>query len=459
MNTAAEVVVAVPAGDDAGARTADLYDWQAAMATADGLRLFADALNSDGHLLPDASGRIICEHHEDWTVLNDPDAELVSAKHREPSSGAWTTVKQLVDKGGLAHLFGRWLLLDKKPKVRLVTCAALAPGDPRDLAKVTKLLRDHTAGCELDALAVVMIGGVALGFAKELLLHRKGLPKEWQAPADATAKTFVASDSQARTVCAFLAMLFIDDGRPHREVTEHAAPSMYMQPVLDKLCRPEVPAAAVWEAVLQLFRVRMRAQGPVPDGALPLVLVTAPTSGAATSADELRRVLQARTIDVNDIAVAIRTALANPLGYMPLAAPTQLSKLSVKMARGGCADTSIARAERLRSDYKRYWRARGDSVPGVPAERYAMERTFLRVADEATSEVRTATGTWGSPFWTALASRLVGLHESASIGGLDDELALGGICDLAAKCEIWFSPHFDVKAEIERLRAERKAKS
>ncbi|MGH3625066.1 MAG: hypothetical protein ACRDQ5_25315 [Sciscionella sp.] len=256
MDTAAEVVVAVPAGDDTGARTADLYDWQAAMATADGLRLFADALDADGHLPPDADGRIICEHHEDWTVLNAPDAELVSAKHREPSSGAWTTVKQLVDKGGLAHLFGRWLALDEKPTVRLVTCAALAPGDPRKLAKVTALLRDQATGSELDAPTVTLVNEVAMGFAKELLLHRDGLPKEWQAPAEATAKTCVVSDAHGQKVCLFLAVLFIDDRRPHREVTDHAAPSMYMQPVLGKLDRRDVPALAVWEAVLQLFRVR-----------------------------------------------------------------------------------------------------------------------------------------------------------------------------------------------------------
>lgn len=455
MDTAAQVVVAVPAGDDAGARTADLYDWQAAMATADGLRLFADALDGDGQLTPEGSGRIICEHHEDWTVLSEPDAELVSAKHREPASGAWTTIKQLVDKGGLAHLFGRWLTLREKPGVRLVTCAALASGGPRKLVEVTMFLRDEVAGCELDESAQTLVNEIAKEFAKELLFHRNGLPEQWQAPTEATVRTYVVSDDHVRKVCLFLAKLVIDDRRPHREVTGHAAPSMYMQPVLDKLGRPDIPASAVWEAVLQLFRVRMRAQGPMPQGALPLVLVTSSNSGGATTAFEVHRALLPRTIDVHDIAVAIRTALANPLGYMPLAVPAQLSKLSVKMAWGGCANTSISRAERLRSDFKRYWQGRGNSVPGSVAERYVLERTLLRVADEATYEVRTATGTWGSPFWSALADHLRRLHESDPTDGLDNELALGGICDLAARCEVWFSPWFDVKAEIARLRAER----
>ena len=38
--TAAQVVLATPPADDAGAETADRYDWQAAMAAADGLALY-----------------------------------------------------------------------------------------------------------------------------------------------------------------------------------------------------------------------------------------------------------------------------------------------------------------------------------------------------------------------------------------------------------------------------------
>jgi len=63
MDTAAQVVVATPVGDDAGARTADLYDWQAAMAASDGFRMFADALDDQGHLRQDATGQVICGNH------------------------------------------------------------------------------------------------------------------------------------------------------------------------------------------------------------------------------------------------------------------------------------------------------------------------------------------------------------------------------------------------------------
>lgn len=457
MNTAAQVVLAVPAGDDAGARTADLYDWQAAMAAADGLRMFADAMDTDGQLAPGASGSIICEHHEDWTVLNDSIAELVSAKHREPPSGAWTTTRQLVDKGGLGHLFGRWLTLDEKPSVRLVTCAALASGDPRNLANATVLLRDQSAGNQLTSEDLQVVSQVATSFAKELLFYRNGLPEEWHAPTTASASTLAPSDGQLQKTRSFLAALSIDDRRPNRDLTEHAAPSMYAQPVLARLGRTDVPAAAVWEAVLQLFRVRMRAHGPQPDGALPFILVASPTSILGTSSSEVSRALLPRTVDVRDIAFAIQTALAHPEGYMPLTPPAQLTKLSVKMARGRCADTSISRAEILRSDFRRYWRQR-DGIPGIHPERYALERTLLRIADEATSEVRTPIGPWGSPLWTALSAHLHRHHQSHSTSALDPELALGGVCDLAAQCHVWFSPRFDVNSVLAQLRSERAAR-
>jgi hypothetical protein len=49
--SAAELVVTEAPPDDAGARTADLYEWQAVMAAADGLRLHLDGLDADGQLI------------------------------------------------------------------------------------------------------------------------------------------------------------------------------------------------------------------------------------------------------------------------------------------------------------------------------------------------------------------------------------------------------------------------
>lgn len=406
MDTAAEVVVAVPAGDDAGARTADLYDWQAAMAAVDGLRMYVDALDHQGRLPPGATGRVICEHHEDWTLVRDPDAELVSCKHRELSSGAWTTIAQLVDKGGLAHLFSRWLALDEKPSARLVTCAGLASGLPRNLATATQRLRDEVAGRDLDATILASIDEAAKSFTKELHFHRAGLPAEWQAPTNAKPKDYAVVDGHVLKVRAFLTRLVIDAGRPNREVIAHAAPTMFARPALQKLGATEDSCSAVWEAVLQLFRARMRARGPLEYGDLPVVFAASPDSGAATTSAANEASLEGRIVDLQDIDVAIRVALRNPQGYMPLAIPAQPTRLSVKMARGGCSDTSIARAERLRTDFKRYRCERDNTVPGAIAEWRNLERQLMRIADDATHAARTPTGTWGSPLWHTLTQRL-----------------------------------------------------
>jgi hypothetical protein len=112
------------------------------MAAADGLGLYLNALDG-GRLRDDEDARIVCEHHEDWAAVSGADAELVSAKHREPSKGAFSTLNQLADAGGLAHLFGRWHVLGEMPSCRLVTTAGLAPGQAQSLETAAVFLRDR----------------------------------------------------------------------------------------------------------------------------------------------------------------------------------------------------------------------------------------------------------------------------------------------------------------------------
>lgn len=131
--TATELVESVPPLDDSGADTDDRYDWQAAMAAADGLSLYFDALGDDGRLRPDCQDRLLCEWHEDWLLISGESVELVSGKHRDPRAGAYTTVTKLADDGGLAHLFNRWAALQETPSCRLVTSGGLGSGPPREL--------------------------------------------------------------------------------------------------------------------------------------------------------------------------------------------------------------------------------------------------------------------------------------------------------------------------------------
>lgn len=93
--TAAQVVLAAVRPDDAGADTADRFDWQAAVAAADRLATYLDS-PGDAELRAEGNTWIVCEHHEDWAVVSGSDAELVSAKYRaavpavcHAGSGGW----------------------------------------------------------------------------------------------------------------------------------------------------------------------------------------------------------------------------------------------------------------------------------------------------------------------------------------------------------------------------------
>jgi hypothetical protein len=419
------------------------------MAAADGLGLYLEALDG-GRLRDSEDARIVCEHHEDWAVVRGTDAELVSAKHREPSKGAFSTLNQLVDAGGLAHLFGRWHVLDQLPSCRLVTTAGLAPGPAQSLEKAAVFLRDRRlAGQAL--VASSEHEQVTMDFARTLQQRPDHLPDSW-APSRAGGPSALGPDEYEQ-VSRFLSMLTIEHGQPSRRHVGYAAPGMYCDPVLNGLGLQNVSPVPAWEAVLGLFRVRMRARGPVPLGALPAVLSYRPGMGAPTGVDE--RDLAARIVTVADIDTALRAAFATPAGYRPLAPIARLTRIAVKMTTGGCADNTIERAEQLRLDYQRYWRARSSGDPAARAAQGRLRRSLLRISDQATSDVMAmAAGTWGAALWQELQARVEGMPAGSWLDDLDADLRLGGLCDLANRCQVWFSSGFDVDAELARLRAQ-----
>jgi hypothetical protein len=143
--TARQAVLSTEPDDDAGADTADRYEWQAAMAAADGLSLYLDVIEGASRMVGADTG-IICEHHEDWVVVRSGEAGLVSAKHREPSVGVFTTIPQLLGDGGLAHLFGRWYATSELPYCRLVTTAGLGRGPAQELSEATPGLLTLSTG-------------------------------------------------------------------------------------------------------------------------------------------------------------------------------------------------------------------------------------------------------------------------------------------------------------------------
>ncbi|WP_166865767.1 hypothetical protein [Salinibacterium sp. ZJ70] len=449
----ADALLQIDVTDDVGARTADLFHWQAAMATADGIAAVLMELDGNLDVPQESTSAIVCEHHEDWVVRVADQLEIVSAKHREPSVGTWASITVLIGDGGIGHLFTRWLRLDRKVSARLVSCAALSNGEPSELSDCIALLRRATSGANLTDAEEELVDRCVDKFSRAIMMYRKELPLEWQAPKDARAKQLDPPRELHDAVRAFLVVLNFDVARPSREFAPHAAPGLYAAPLALKMNQPAALAPIIWSAVLRLFEVRMRARGSTERGGLPKVAATVARGDRVVESDEL----EPRTVTTRDILLAARSAIQNPGAYMPLARPAKLTKLSVKMANGGCADTSIARAERLKLDFARYRRAREATVPGSSAERAAIERHLLRIADEETARSRTATGRWGADLWGAMSARLSDAPPQHLSAGLDGELALGGVADLASRCQVWFSPGFDVDGAIaaeKKLRAQ-----
>ncbi len=299
-----------------------------------------------------------------------------------PAYGVFTTIAQLLGDGGLAHLFGRWHTLKELPSCRLVTTAGLGPGQPQELEATAAFLRGLRLGGQM-----LLAGGEhehVIGRVAEVLLkHADCLPDSWQSAGSRGAAIPVGE--QRDQVGRFLSMLSFDCGRPSRPHVGHAAPSMYCRPVLECLGGDAVNAAAVWEAVLGLFRTRMRAAGPMSRGALPVVLGHSPV--ARREAAESARDLAARIITMADIDLVIRTAIANPRGYLPMPTAPRITRIGVKMEAGRCPGNSIERAEQLRLDYQNYWRSRTSSDPAARARQAQLRRMLLRICDEATSAV------------------------------------------------------------------------
>ncbi|MET8497016.1 hypothetical protein [Streptomyces microflavus] len=448
--TAAQLVVAMPQPDDSGANTLDRYEWQAAMAAADGLKLYLMSLGSAKRPPVTSDGRILCEYHEDWVVLQGPEAELVSGKHRDPAVGPFTTINQLANEGGLTHLFLRWVDLKEKPTCRLATTHGLAKGDPQSLESAIQALRpfrlDHRP-IEVSDDHESSVSNLHEALRK---YGAKQLPKSWLEKAEVN----LSHKEQRSQTARFLSALTIQVENIGRKHVDFAAPSMYVKPVLDRL-GIDAPPESVWNSVLGLFRARMRAAGPNPDGGLPPVLkYTEGSFSADPSSGE--RALAARIVTVQDIDIAIMTAAANPSAYEPLSPPVRLSRSAVKMRKGGFSNNRIERAEQLRKDFSKYWSGRMSGDPAALVERDRLRRVLLRVSDQAdadTAALRPA-DKWGPAFWERMQEIIDAMPPDKVPPGMDPDLLLGGISELTNACQVWFSDDFDVAAEIERLRDE-----
>ena len=328
LTTPAAALVQTVAPDDAGAETADRYEWQAMMATVDVLAGYLQRLDDAGELTEGDTFRVICELHEDWAIVAGDATEIVSAKHREASVGRLGTLRSLLTCG-VSHLFERWEALGRTPVCRLVTTAGLA-NDAAKLADACELLRESPTTTD-DLQDMLMSCGAQIASLR---------------PGGATPTN--------DTMALFIASLRIQHSQPRRDHLPDMAPRRYAKPIADRLGRPDA-ADAIWGAVLGFVRERMRAAGPILGEALPTVL------GAPLGNDPHA----SRTLTLADVDLAVRFALRNTRGYARLPRLVRVTRLAVKMTHGGCSDNTIERVDSLRLQHRSYWRG----LSGTPTVR------------------------------------------------------------------------------------------
>ncbi len=441
-----DAVLGVPQTDDAGAQTADRYEWQSAMAAADGLGMYMRYCNGSMGEIDKSQIKIVCEYHEDWIIHVGSFVELVSAKHRESATGPWSSISDLVENGGLGHLYTRWLMVGGQAKVRLVSNADTSQGEARKLIRCSELL-SRISNEELSSEQAEQIHLSVDGFSRALVKYHRNHPATWQAPAKTVTTDSVLPDDLVQSARSFLSAFRFDQrNRPDRSFLTHAAPSLYVIPLLRSLNQPQGLALPVWEAVVQVFRARMRARGPTTYGGLQTVGPVELTSVPNT---------EDRTVMIGDIQIAVESGAKYAAAYIPISPPRRLTKLSIKMTHGYCSATSIERAEQLRFDFVRYCRELRNSAPGSDDELRKIKATLHRVADEETYKVRNGDQPWGDELWDALSRRMEESVTPDIKHQLRGDLGLGGICDLVSQCRVWFSEQFDVGAEIERVKQAR----
>jgi hypothetical protein len=118
-----------------------------------------------------------------------------------------------------------------------------------------------------------------------------------------------SEQEQIREVVGFLASLRITTVEMSVGVIRDAAPTKYVKPVLERMGLSTAHCEAVWQAVLSIFRKRMQSHGETSYGDLPAVLQRDRSGGVDP---DVRRRISQRLVKLEDILVAVETAMAFP---------------------------------------------------------------------------------------------------------------------------------------------------
>ncbi|RZT83724.1 hypothetical protein EV383_0542 [Pseudonocardia sediminis] len=438
-----------PPPDKAGSSTAGLFHWQAGVAATDSFVELALSLQAQTET--DQTSEFYCEHHEDYAVFRPSSGiELVSVKHRGRPSGAWTWSSILKD-GGIIHLYERWLSLGSAYRTRLVSNGGLSPSTPNG-AKRLQTAADVLSGRHEQPTAreLELAEESVSRLARDLVgnLSADSLPEKWRR-LDETGNACLELAESARR---FLSALSLDCERSHVDDLRYSGPERYVEPVLEILDLPPHLAKAVWGAVHDVFAERMRSEGKGQSSGLDTLISIALNEDRSAAQ---RRVLSKQRVSCNEVLSIIRRVAADPSGFAISPSRLAPTTLAIKLLKGGCTPTTVRSAERFAESWRDNRRRRTADVPGNSVEFARAERLLLRTASIAAEDAsRETTERYGPEMWKLLNERITPqlIHELPL--QRDETLAVGGICDLTSRCEVWFSDVFDIDLERAHLNRE-----
>ncbi|MFC9973219.1 hypothetical protein ACFVH6_20240 [Spirillospora sp. NPDC127200] len=384
--------------EDAGAATARWYMFQYRCAT----RHCLEMINPDSSL-----AWILCEWHTDYVLgWQDGTKAIVSIKNREPDSGYWT-IARLFSDGGLGTLFDRWNECGRPQESRWLTNGGL------DIE--CRSLRDACSSRSSTSISQ---------------------------QATTLKERFSASKPDTEK---FLQSLRIYSDFPR---VEH-----FRALDIEDICRKILASHKIETNKSRLLYDNI--YGLVVDAAASLgeergdwLLAS---QGALDEIHLLRQEVQKRFVKRQDVLEVFRAITAQSNADLP-SRIAGTSKMIKKLVEGDVVPSAIAAARRARREWTTYEYENTPPIPnGDPSSNFQKLRALVtHEASEAQRLARQGGEPYGDAMLCELQSRVGALaRDIADYPGLDSRLLMGLVYDLTARCEIWWSPWFDLDASNE----------
>jgi hypothetical protein len=379
--------------DDTGAETAARYRFQAEVIARDAITCLASG-----------RGAVVCEWQEDAIVVRTADdVELLSVKHREVTQGPWTK-RQLIESGGLRHLFERWTGTGGRARCRLATNGGLDTAASK--------IRDACASGNDE-----VIGQVA---------------------GDICSRMRASADD----LVPFLKLLRIEDGLPARGHIGPVNVARMMRPALRKMGYTSVSPDAAYEAIVRSVELASQDR---PESADTLDVVLDP--GHLDQLARTRRRLADRTLRPDRLRLAVSAVRGSDRVRLVMEGEPKATALERKLRAGGLGPTSVQAAKALRASWSLFEKEMLDPLGGQDElDEFAVK--LMRVASGAETEAMTtpaADGTWGRRMHQLLRERIAaGAVQAPPFVPDAEELIEGYVYELTDRCRIWWSEQFEL---------------